>query len=1068
MFRKTFLSRWFPRKSVKALPRLAQLRLEELESRWLPSANIGLIGPSSTGGNAIDPAVVDLQVNGQLVITPTPFPGFAGGITVAVGDVNGDGTPDWIFGEGAGLGPRVRIFSGKDEAVLADFFAFTPGFSGGVTVAVGDVNGDGKADIIVGAGQGGVPEVKVIDGTKVNQVQANGEIADTAVLADFFAFAPGFAGGVNVAAGDVNFDGKADIIVGAGPGDIGPHVEVVDGTKVNQVLANGTIADTALLADFFGFAPSFTGGVTVAAGDVSGDGKADVILGAGPGGGPEVKVVDGTKVNQVLANGTIADTALLANFFAFAPNSTGGVTVAAHDVNADNKDDILVGSGPGVGAQVKVVDGTKVNQVLANGTIADTALLDNFSPFGASFSGGVNVAADPTIVFTRADVTVTSLTGLPNPVPAGTNLTYTIGFANNGPNDAIFVTVTDAVPAGTTLVSATPAAGWARTDLVPAGGTGNIVFSKASVTADDSASFQIVVQVAATTTAGSGVISDTATAFTATIDPTSSNDSKTTTTDVSPVVTTSNTSLPADAATIVINGAGFDPSADNNSVTFNDGATGIILAGNASATALTVTFITKPTTAGSLTAIVKTGGQNSGTPIQVATVRPVVTPNSATLANSAATIVISGVGFDPTPGNNIAVFNDSAAGTVTAASATSITVTFTAAPVNAGNLTAVVTTNGVSSGAAAQVATVTTPTLSITQTDSGNFFRGEIGATFTITVTNTDVSSTGGTINLADGLPGGLSATAFAGTGWTVDLIHFTATSSDAIAAGASYPTLTLTVNVDNNAPNNLTNFVTVSGGDAPNVAAASDPGTIGAPPLTITQTDSGNFFKGKIDASFTIIVTNNGATPIGGTTTVVDHVPGGLTATAFAGTGWTVDFAHFTATRTDTLAAGESFPPLILTVNVDNSALSSLTNFVTLSGAGLLNVNAVNDTVAIAAPAVSVTAIHSGNFSRGQVGAIYSISVSNTGNVAISDAVSLVDELPGDFTAVSFAGNGWNVDLSTFTATRSDPLPAGQSFPTLTLSVNVSAGARPLVTNSVKVTVKDIVATANDTTTII
>ena len=96
----------------------------------------------------------------------------------------------------------------------------------------------------------------------------------------FFAYDPAFTGGVFVAAGDVTGDGIADVITGAGPGG-GPHVRVFDG-------ATGTE-----LRSFFAFPPGFTGGVFVGAGDVTGDGVADLITGAGPGGGPHVRIFHG-------------------------------------------------------------------------------------------------------------------------------------------------------------------------------------------------------------------------------------------------------------------------------------------------------------------------------------------------------------------------------------------------------------------------------------------------------------------------------------------------------------------------------------------------------------------------------------------------------------------------------------------------------------------------------------------------------------------------------------------------------------------------------------------------------
>ena len=168
-------------------------------------------------------------------------------------------------------------------------------------------------------------------------------------------------------------------------------------------------------------------------------------------------------------------------------------------------------------------------------------------------------------------------------------------------------------------------------------------------------------------------------------------------------VTADTSNLLADAAAISISGTGFDPIVANNSVVFNDGAVGTVTA--ATATSLTVEFSTDPTTAGNLTAVVTSNGVSSGAAVQVATVEPVVTSSTSHRAANVATLTINGLGFDPTPGNNTVAFNNGAVGTVTAATATSLTVTFSTAP-TAGNLTAVVTTDAVNSGAAVQVATI--------------------------------------------------------------------------------------------------------------------------------------------------------------------------------------------------------------------------------------------------------------------------------------------------------------------------------------------------------------------------
>src|SRR5262249_9810951 len=91
-------------------------------------------------------------------------PRFMGGVRVAVGDVNGDGVPDIITAPGPGGGPHIRVFDGATGALIREFMAYSPAFMNGVFVAVGDVNGDGYADIITGADAGGGPHVKVFSG----------------------------------------------------------------------------------------------------------------------------------------------------------------------------------------------------------------------------------------------------------------------------------------------------------------------------------------------------------------------------------------------------------------------------------------------------------------------------------------------------------------------------------------------------------------------------------------------------------------------------------------------------------------------------------------------------------------------------------------------------------------------------------------------------------------------------------------------------------------------------------------------------------------------------------------
>jgi uncharacterized repeat protein (TIGR01451 family) len=105
---------------------------------------------------------------------------------------------------------------------------------------------------------------------------------------------------------------------------------------------------------------------------------------------------------------------------------------------------------------------------------------------------------------------------------------------------------------------------------------------------------------------------------------------------------------------------------------------------------------------------------------------------------------------------------------------------------------------------------------------------------------------------------------------------------------------------------------------------------------LTVAMSDSGSFSQGDIGDSYTITVGNSGSGPTDGSTvSLVDTLPAGLTATVMSGTGWTVNLATLTATRNDVLAAGSTYPPLTVTVNVAANAPASVTNTATVSGGG-------------------------------------------------------------------------------------------------------------------------------------
>src|SRR5207247_2399798 len=115
---------------------------------------------------------------------------FAGGVRVALGDVNGDGLPDLITAPGPGMPPRVKVFDGRNGKVMSEFDAYDPKWQNGVWIACADVTRNGRADLICGADAGGGPHVRVFEPAKGR------------LLGEFFPFPMAFTGGVRVAGVD--------------------------------------------------------------------------------------------------------------------------------------------------------------------------------------------------------------------------------------------------------------------------------------------------------------------------------------------------------------------------------------------------------------------------------------------------------------------------------------------------------------------------------------------------------------------------------------------------------------------------------------------------------------------------------------------------------------------------------------------------------------------------------------------------------------------------------------------------------------------------------------------------
>ena len=110
---------------------------------------------------------------------------------------------------------------------------------------------------------------------------------------------------------------------------------------------------------------------------------------------------------------------------------------------------------------------------------------------------------------------------------------------------------------------------------------------------------------------------------------------------------------------------------------------------------------------------------------------------------------------------------------------------------------------------------------------------------------------------------------------------------------------------------------------------------SVNLPDLTVAQTANGTFTQGDAADTYTVTVSNVGAAVSSGTVSLSDSLPRGLTAVGLSGTGWTINPSYLTATRTDSLAANASYPPLTLTVGVAINAPASVNNSVFVSGGG-------------------------------------------------------------------------------------------------------------------------------------
>ncbi|MEW6407468.1 MAG: polysaccharide deacetylase family protein [Patescibacteria group bacterium] len=290
---------------------------------------------------------------------------FRGGGYVTAGDILGKKDKEIIVGTGYGVKPQIRIFNKSGRELVPnplEYYEYSNAKGLGVRLTTGDINGDKRKEIIYSSAKEEDSLTWSFVKGIIHPIPNKQSISSVGfeVYDDKFTIKE-----LNIASCDINRNGIDDYITA--PASAGPQVRIFNG-------ALGPNFSINLGLDFFAYEKDFRGGVSVACGDVNGDGRPEIVVGPQSGRKAEIEVFKVYKIHKVYK--VKKDI----TFLAFPENFTGGVNLAAGDTNGDGKKEILVAVAGKGGPQVKIF-----NQ--------KGKLLSHFFAYEKEFRGGVRLTA---------------------------------------------------------------------------------------------------------------------------------------------------------------------------------------------------------------------------------------------------------------------------------------------------------------------------------------------------------------------------------------------------------------------------------------------------------------------------------------------------------------------------------------------------------------------------------------------------------------------------------------------------------------------------------------------------